>query len=73
MCADILDYVEGKTASVVADLGEDSRDANGQFMTPASIARFMAGMFAPREIEEVGLLDPGAGTGSLCAAFLDEW
>lgn len=43
----------------------------GQFMTPAPIARFMAGMF-----EHIGgnvrFLDPGAGVGTLTAAFVDE-
>ena len=43
----------------------------GQFMTPASIARFMASLFEakPRSIR---LLDAGAGVGSLSAAFVAE-
>ena len=42
----------------------------GQFMTPASVARFMAGLFSERSTEEIRLLDAGAGVGSLTAAFL---
>jgi len=43
----------------------------GQFLTPAPIARFMASMF--REPSgPVRLLDPGAGVGSLTAAYVSE-
>jgi adenine-specific DNA-methyltransferase len=43
----------------------------GQFFTPAAIARFMAGMFIPSTGSICQLLDPGAGVGSLSAAFLE--
>ncbi len=45
----------------------------GQYFTPASIAQFMAGLFAINEKENCRLLDAGAGIGSLSAAFLDRW
>ncbi len=41
----------------------------GQFLTPRPIAAFMAGMFRCRK-SEVRILDPGAGTGPLCAALV---
>jgi adenine-specific DNA-methyltransferase len=41
----------------------------GQFFTPAPIADFMASMFGPLP-EHVRLLDAGAGTGALTAAFI---
>lgn len=44
----------------------------GQFMTPASVARFMASLFSKRK-GSVRLLDAGAGVGSLTAAFIDRW
>jgi adenine-specific DNA-methyltransferase len=44
----------------------------GQFMTPARVARFMAELFSPRN-GAVRLLDPGAGVGSLTAAFVNRW
>jgi adenine-specific DNA-methyltransferase len=44
----------------------------GQFMTPDSVARFMASLFS-RRLGEVRLLDAGAGIGSLTAAFLANW
>jgi adenine-specific DNA-methyltransferase len=43
----------------------------GQFMTPASVARFMASLFADASELEIRLLDPGAAVGSLTAAFID--
>jgi tRNA1(Val) A37 N6-methylase TrmN6 len=44
----------------------------GQFMTPESVARFMAGLFSQRT-GAIRLLDAGAGVGSLTAAFLNRW
>jgi len=44
----------------------------GQFMTQASVARFMALLFSERK-GPVRLLDAGAGVGSLTAAFIDRW
>jgi len=45
----------------------------GQFMTPASVARFMAGMFPPATQSFCRLLYAGAGVGALSCAFLDRW
>jgi len=42
----------------------------GQYMTPAPIARFMTSLFEDMS-GEVRLLDPGAGVGSLTAAFVE--
>jgi adenine-specific DNA-methyltransferase len=44
----------------------------GQFMTPASVAAFMASLFTERR-GAARLLDAGAGVGSLTAAFIDCW
>lgn len=43
----------------------------GQFLTPASTAHFMAGLFRPTSAGQCRLLDPGAGIGSLASAFLE--
>jgi len=43
----------------------------GQYLTPASTARFMASLFRPTESVHHRLLDPGAGIGSLSGAFLE--
>lgn len=42
----------------------------GQFLTPAPIARFMAGRFS-NLTNHIHLLDPGAGVGTLTAAFVE--
>ena len=44
----------------------------GQFMTPASVAAFMAGLFEPTA-GDIRLLDAGAGLGALTCAVLDRW
>lgn len=43
----------------------------GQFMTPSSIARFMASLFPASSHRDCRLLDAGAGVGALSCAFLD--
>lgn len=48
------------------------KSAMGQFMTPAGVATFMAGLFQPRE-GMFRLLDAGAGLGALTCATLDRW
>ena len=45
----------------------------GQFMTPLSIARFMASLFPVSTLQHCRLLDAGAGVGALSCAFLDRW
>lgn len=53
-------------------LDPKNRSAMGQFMTPVPIARFMACLFSKFDVDEIHLLDPGAGVGSLTAAFVDK-
>ena len=45
----------------------------GQFMTPATVARFMASLFPPSLLQTCRLLDAGAGMGALTCAFLNRW
>ncbi|HBP54178.1 MAG TPA: SAM-dependent methyltransferase [Synechococcus sp. UBA8638] len=45
----------------------------GQFMTPATVARFMASLFPASPLQNCSLLDAGAGRGALCGAFLHRW
>lgn len=47
------------------------RSAIGQFLTPAPIARFMASLFE-RGVPTARILDPGAGSGSLLAALVEQ-
>src|SRR5436190_12171149 len=50
----------------------DKRSSLGQFFTPSALAKLMAGMFSDCGGRDVRLLDPGAGAGSLTAAFVAE-
>ncbi|TSA48050.1 MAG: SAM-dependent methyltransferase [Deltaproteobacteria bacterium] len=43
----------------------------GQFLTPATIARFMASLFSPNRLDHVRILDAGAGAGVLFSAYLE--
>lgn len=65
--AGLLDHVEVLRKQATAALDQDSRASMGQFMTPPSVSRLMASMFAA-PAEHVRLLDAGAGVGSLTAA-----
>jgi adenine-specific DNA-methyltransferase len=56
-------------ASRRADKGR--KQAFAQFFTPATIARFMAGLFRAADAE-IHILDAGAGVGSLFAAVVEE-
>ncbi|MDO8444714.1 MAG: Eco57I restriction-modification methylase domain-containing protein [Deltaproteobacteria bacterium] len=56
-----------------AKLNRQRKVEFGQFLTPSSVARFMAGLFPASSLETARLLDAGAGIGSLSAAFLDRW
>ena len=49
----------------------ETKSRLGQFLTPYATARFMASLFDIHDGREYRLLDPGAGIGSLTAAFLE--
>lgn len=53
-------------------LDSKKRSNLGQYMTPAKVASFMSTLFDLTQFEKISLLDPGAGVGSLTAAFVDE-
>jgi adenine-specific DNA-methyltransferase len=52
---------------------KSSQSRLGQYMTPATIATFMAEMFERPLPTSVRLLDAGAGRGALTAAFTARW
>ena len=62
-----LDQVRRKASSL---LDKQRRSELGQYMTPSSIAEFMAELFSYKTHAE--LLDAGAGIGSLTAAFFEQ-
>ena len=77
----VVDEVaESRTDSLLSAVEAARRDASlrleprrrallGQFLTPAPVATFMAGMIECRKAV-VHVLDPGAGSGALSAAFV---
>lgn len=63
---DLADAVRRRVSRTL----DDTRAKLGQFMTPAPIAEFMAGLFRTRR-SHVRILDPGAGVGTLTAAVVE--
>ncbi len=63
----VLDQVRREASSL---LDSKRRSDLGQYMTPSSIAAFMASLFFYSD--QAKLLDAGAGIGSLTSAFLDK-
>ena len=64
--------LEWRREDIARKTAEEKKSKLGQFMTPAPIASFMAGLFANLAGRTVRILDAGAGIGSLTAAFEHE-
>lgn len=69
--SELVSGADARRRSATAELNQDSRSDLGQFLTPAPVARLMAGMFAELP-EKIRLLDAGAGVGGLTAALVAE-
>jgi adenine-specific DNA-methyltransferase len=69
---DLLGWVDLLRLDASRKLEHGRKAELGQFLTPAPIARLMAGMLKDT-CEEVQLLDPGAGVGTLFAAAVAEF
>jgi adenine-specific DNA-methyltransferase len=65
----LVETLEVMRHEVSKRMDRDNRARMGQFLTPAPVAMFMAGMFEARK-PVLRVLDPGAGIGSLSAAFV---
>lgn len=70
---DMLEQLDQVRIEATAGIDLGIRSRLGQFMTPATIARFMASLFPAGNLSTARLLDAGAGIGSLSSAFLDRW
>lgn len=68
-----LDSADSVRRAVASRIARKRKSEFGQFMTPSSVARFMAGMFPSSTLQSCRLLDAGAGVGALSCAFLDRW
>lgn len=65
------DEADRRRMEVTRQLDWERRADLGQYLTPVGVARFMAGMFDELPAR-VALLDAGAGTGTLTAAFVEQ-
>lgn len=67
----MLKTVDKIRLKVSTRLDEKGKSELGQFMTPATIAGFMASLFEIKESKVCRLLDAGAGIGTLASAFVE--
>jgi adenine-specific DNA-methyltransferase len=67
----LISDADSRRKSATAALNQESRSDLGQFLTPAPVAKLMAGMFTELP-NTVRLLDAGAGVGGLTASFVAE-
>lgn len=65
----MLQEIDVKRKKVSGSIKQETKSQFGQFFTPIHIAEFMASLF-DQVPEEITLLDPGAGVGSLSSAFV---
>lgn len=65
----LLDEVEKMRFRAFDSIPPTLRNKLGQFSTPTGIGSYMASLFE-RKRRQIRLLDPGAGSGSLTAAFV---
>ncbi len=70
MALQFLDTLDHVRKSLNDRTSRRARSTIGQFLTPVSIARFMASLFELVD-EKVRILDPGAGAGVLFASCVD--
>ena len=69
----MLEHIMDKTAEFLENMPKIKRKKKGQFFTSKETAEFMASLFDFDSFdEEISVLDPGAGTGILTAAFVDK-
>ncbi len=66
---DCLAKVDSLRLQAAAVYTNERKAELGQFFTPAATARLMASMFTS-ELDDIRLLDPGAGIGTLTVAFV---
>jgi adenine-specific DNA-methyltransferase len=66
-----LDQLDIIRVEVQKSLNKQHQSEMGQFFTPPSVTKMMAGMFTHFQ-PSINLIDPGAGVGSLSAAFISK-
>ncbi len=66
----LVDYAQRLSELYSKVYGTEIRKCRGQFFTPNQVSTFMASLFEIHD-DTIRLLDPGAGTGILSAAFCE--
>ncbi len=69
----LLERAERRRLEVSLKINAESRSTLGQFFTPAAVSRLLAQMIEPKRdggSDVIRVLDAGAGTGMLTAAFV---
>jgi len=66
----LVEYAEGLAELYARTYGTEVRKLKGQFFTPTQVSTYMARLFDVHQ-GTIRLLDPGAGTGVLTAAFCE--
>jgi len=69
----LLEKAESLRKEVGKHISKKRKSELGQFMTPATVARFMASLFPFSILKTARLLDAGAGMGALSSAALDRF
>jgi tRNA1(Val) A37 N6-methylase TrmN6 len=69
----LLEQAEIVRKEIGQQISHERKSELGQFMTPATVARFMASLFLPSTLKIARLLDAGAGMGALSGAALDRF
>lgn len=68
----MLEQIINTTAQFLKNMPKEKRKKKGQFFTSKETAKFMANLFDFNNFNGIiNILDPGAGTGILTAAFVD--
>ncbi len=70
LCEEMLVDVEMLRLVATHNLKLHSKEQLGQFLTPLPVAELMVNMFQRLDLPHIHLLDAGAGTGCLSAAFV---
>ncbi|MGA3015431.1 MAG: N-6 DNA methylase [Bacteroidales bacterium] len=70
---DLTEYAYSNGIIATKALSKDEQKHLGQFMTPVQVARFMANRCLNNiNLQNIRILDPAAGTGTLIAAIVEE-
>lgn len=67
----LLDYIINQTEAFLNSKSKSERKLIGQFFTSKETAIYMSSLFKIPEKKTLSILDPGSGSGILCAALVE--